>query len=87
MTIDIQKPELEALIRERMLSGGFQNVEDALIQALLSSTVSSSGNGASAENSAERTGADLITALQASPYREIELEPARDRPPVRDLAF
>ncbi len=34
MTIKINKPELEALIHERMKSGGFQNVEDVLLQAL-----------------------------------------------------
>lgn len=37
MTIEIHKPELEALIRERMNSGEFQNVEDVLINALKSS--------------------------------------------------
>ena len=31
MTIEIHKPELEALIVQRMKSGGFQNVEDALV--------------------------------------------------------
>ena len=35
----------------------------------------------------KRTGADLIAAMQASPYREIEIEPARYRLPVRDVAF
>ena len=34
MTIEISKPELEALIRERMESGAFQNVEDVLLHAL-----------------------------------------------------
>jgi len=34
MTIKIKNPELEALIRERMESGAFQNVEDVLLQAL-----------------------------------------------------
>ncbi len=34
MTIKISKPELEALIRERMESGRFQSVEDVLLQAL-----------------------------------------------------
>jgi hypothetical protein len=29
----------------------------------------------------KRTGADLIAALQSSPYREIEIEPERYRPP------
>ena len=28
MTIEIHRPELEALIRERMDSGSYQNVED-----------------------------------------------------------
>jgi hypothetical protein len=37
MTIEIHRPELEALIRERMKSGIFQNVEDVLLQALESS--------------------------------------------------
>ncbi len=34
MTIEIRKPELEALIRQGMESGEFQNVDDLLIQAL-----------------------------------------------------
>jgi hypothetical protein len=34
MTITISKPELEALIRERMESGAFQDVEDVLMPAL-----------------------------------------------------
>jgi prevent-host-death family protein len=33
----------------------------------------------------ERTGAALIAALQASPYRKIDLEPRRERLPVRDV--
>ena len=34
----------------------------------------------------ERTGAALIAAMQASPYREIDIEPSRDeRSPVRDI--
>lgn len=35
MTIEINRPELEALIRERMSAGAFQSVEDALMQAPL----------------------------------------------------
>jgi hypothetical protein len=33
----------------------------------------------------ELTGAALIAALQASPYRDIEVEPSRERLPVRDV--
>ena len=38
MIIQIQKPELEDLILQRMANGGYLNVEDALIQALKSSS-------------------------------------------------
>ncbi len=37
MTIEIQQPELEALIQRRMESGRFATVEDALLEALLGS--------------------------------------------------
>ncbi len=33
----------------------------------------------------ERSGASLIAALQASPYRDIEIEPQRGPLPVRDI--
>jgi prevent-host-death family protein len=33
----------------------------------------------------DRTGAALIAALQASPYRDIDFEPKRDPLPVRDV--
>jgi len=82
MTIEIHKPELEALIRERMKSGAFQDVEDVLIQALKSAPSAGEEDFAS-----DKTGAELVAAMQASPYREISLEPGRDRMPVRDIAF
>ena len=82
MTIEIHRPELEALIMERMKAGAFQNVEDVLMQALEASPPVKPATPA--EN---RTGADLIAAMQASPYREIEIEPARYRLPVRDVTF
>lgn len=81
MTIEIHKPELEALIRERMKSGGFQSVEDVLIEALKSSLPKEE------EEVSAKTGADLVAVMQASPYKEIDLEPRRDRMPVRDTAF
>jgi Arc/MetJ-type ribon-helix-helix transcriptional regulator len=34
MTIEIKEPMLEALIRKRLESGGFQNVEEVLLRAL-----------------------------------------------------
>ena len=83
MTIEIHRPELEALIRERMKIGGFQNVEDVLMQALETSSETGAKPSTTTGN---RTGADLIAAMQSSPYREIEIEPERYRIPVRDVA-
>jgi len=83
MTIEIHKPELEALIMERMKSGGFHNVEDVLMYALEASPLTE----ATPATAANRTGADLIAAMQSSPYREIEIEPARYRMPVRNATF
>ena len=84
MTIEIHRPELEALIIERMKTGGFQSVEDALLQVLKTAPVIDVTHLAAAK---KPTGADLIAAMQASPYREIEIEPARYPMPVRDPTF
>ena len=87
MTIEIHRPELEALIRERMKKGAFQNVEDALMQALESSPLPAGKDGGPSHKSPISTGADLVAAMQASPYKEISLEPVHDRLPVRDASF
>ena len=34
MTIEINRPEIEALIQQRLHSGGFESVEDVLFDAL-----------------------------------------------------
>jgi len=83
MTIEIHTPELEALIMQRMKSGGFLTVEEVLLQALKTPMPTAEQAG----KTATRTGADLIAALQASPYREIDIEPARYRVPVRDVSL
>jgi hypothetical protein len=74
MTIEIHKPGFEALIRERMKGGAFQDVEDVLIQALKSEPPAAEEDAA-----LDKTGAELVAAMQTSPYREIDLEPRRDR--------
>jgi len=86
MTIEIRSPELEALILRRMEQGGFQDVEEALIQALQESPAVSEREGKSND---ERTGADLIKALQSSPYREVNIEPDPVRLLIsaRDVTF
>jgi len=87
MMIEIEKPELEALILERMQLGEFSNVEDALLQALKSSPLPSEFAAAGMNGASVLTGADLVAAMQASPCKEIDLKPSRDRMPVRDVAF
>jgi hypothetical protein len=82
MTIEIRKPELQALILQRMKEGGFRNIEDVLMHAL-----EASPQPERHPLPTKRTGADLIAAMQASPYREIEIEPERYRLPVRDVRF
>jgi len=37
MTIQITRPEVEALINQRLQSGGFKDAEDVILQALQSS--------------------------------------------------
>jgi hypothetical protein len=87
MTIEIHKQELEALIRERMIRGAFQNVEDALIEALKSSPqLGVEDDTGPVEETSTYTGADLVAAMRVSPYKEIDLETGRDRLPVRDVA-
>ena len=75
MTIEITRPEVEALIQRRLQTGAFANAEEVIFHALRSS------------EPGHPSGADLVAAMQASPYKEIGIEPPRDRPPVRDVAF
>jgi Arc/MetJ-type ribon-helix-helix transcriptional regulator len=74
MNIEITRPEVEALIRQRLRSGGFTDAEDVILHALR------------ALEAGQPTGADLIAAMQSSPHKEMEIEPARVRLPVKDAA-
>ncbi|HTP89109.1 MAG TPA: hypothetical protein VMJ34_19290 [Bryobacteraceae bacterium] len=77
MTIEVQKPELEALIRQRMTDAS-RSVEDVLIEALRSAAVPAADAGG-------RTGVDLVAAMQASPCKDVDLSTARLPLPVRDV--
>ena len=77
MTIEIHRPELEALIIERLKSGGFKSIEDVLMQALQDSPLPSTKE--------TRTGAELIAVMQTSPCKDIDLEPTRVTMPVGDI--
>ena len=67
MTIQITRPELEALIEQRLQSGAFTDVEDLILHALRLS------------DPLFRTGAEFAAVMQSSPFRDTEIEPARHR--------
>lgn len=75
MTIEIKSPEVEALIAQRMKSGAFSSPEEVILHALRCSKPGSP------------TGAALIAAMQASPHKDIEIEPSRGPAPVRDVSL
>jgi len=77
MKIEIEKPELEALILERMELGSFPTVEDALLQALKSSPLPPPPGAAASDGMPRRTGAELVAAMQAMPYPDVNIEPSR----------
>jgi hypothetical protein len=54
---------------------------DELVQDVLRRYFEEETRGASLHG---KSGALLVEAMQASPYKEIDLQPARDRMPVRD---
>ena len=82
MIIEIHTPELENLIRERMASGGFKNVEDVLMQALKSSPA---GEPPAAPMCKPKK--SLAQFLLESPLRDsgLKLERQRDYPRSIDL--
>lgn len=63
MTIEINKPEVEALILERLKNGGFADPQDVILHALRTS------------ESPQRTPTDLLAALRTSPAQDAEQAP------------
>jgi hypothetical protein len=74
MTIEITRPEVEALILQKIRSGGFVDVQELILHALRA--MDSQRHG---------TGVKLIAAMQSSPYKDVEIEPDRVAMPVRDV--
>ena len=69
MTIEIHKPELETLIRERMESGGYENVEDVLLHAMQSSHPGVPPKGGEVATTPPRKKQSLSEFLLNSPLR------------------
>ena len=79
MNIEIHKPEVERRVREGIQSGRFHDVDELLTKALDALSEK--------EAAGPYSGAALVEAMQASPYKEIDLQPRRDRLPVRDAVL
>lgn len=75
MTIEITKPEIEAMIQQRIRSSGHSDPQEVILEALRAS------------EGPRRTGADLIAAIQSSPHREIDLEVPSVVLPVREVTL
>jgi hypothetical protein len=84
MMIEVQRADLQALIQERMRSGGFHNAEDVLVQVFDLEPTSREETG---HRSLTGTGADLVAAMQASPFKDEYLELRSERSPVREFVF
>lgn len=76
MNLEIHKAELLRRVNAHIEAGHFHDADDFLEKAL---DVIDEKSTAPATTRDTRTGADLIAALQASPCRELEIEPPRLR--------
>jgi Arc/MetJ-type ribon-helix-helix transcriptional regulator len=91
MNLEIHKPELVQRVNAHIQNGRFHDVDEVLEKALdaLEESVTAPPGGQAAKSEDRRMGADLIAALQSSPYRDVDIEPARFRLPMpaRDVKF
>ena len=74
-------PEQEAFIQQRVRIGRFTTADQAVQEAV--PLLEEQENGNLATKGA--MGSALIAAMQASPYKDIDLEPSRPHLPVRDI--
>jgi hypothetical protein len=56
------------------------------VEEMLTKALAALSESISARNREHRSGTTLVEAMQASPNKEIELEPQRYRLPVRELS-
>jgi hypothetical protein len=73
MTIEITRPDIKALIQKHLRASGVSDPQEVIFKALR------------ATEEPRLTGADLIAAIQSSPYREVSLEVPSEVSPVRDV--
>jgi hypothetical protein len=81
MILEIHKPELALRVRGQIQSGRFHDADELIEKAL-----DALDEQAIAVAPATGTGAVILAALQASPYRDIDITPPRVRlTNVRDV--
>ena len=84
MTIELSlQPHEEARLVALALAKGIS--ADALVREALDRILAEAAAGARLQSPA--TGAALVAAMQASPYKEISIEAVRSRLPVRNIEF
>ena len=84
MNLEINKPELVQRVQAQIQSGHFHDADELIEKAL--DALDEQASTAAVPSSA--TGAVVLAALQASPYRDIDLTPPRVRlTNVRDIAL
>ena len=66
-------PEQEAFIQQRVRAGRFTTADKAVQEAV--ALLEEQESGSAAANGV--MGSALVAAMQASPYKDIDLEPAR----------
>jgi Arc/MetJ-type ribon-helix-helix transcriptional regulator len=74
MNLEIHKPELAERLQARIQSGHFHDADELIEKAL-----DALDEQATAGVPEAATGAVVLAALQASPYRDIDLTPPRVR--------
>jgi Arc/MetJ-type ribon-helix-helix transcriptional regulator len=72
MHLEIHKPELARRVQAQIQSGHFHDADELIEKAL-------DALDEQATAAATATGAVVLAALQASPYREVDLTPPRVR--------
>jgi Arc/MetJ-type ribon-helix-helix transcriptional regulator len=83
MNLEIHKPELEQRVQAQIESGHFHDVDELIEKAL-----DALDQQTRAVAPPAATGAVVLAALQARPYREIDLTPPRVlRSNVRDIVL
>ena len=81
MTIEITRPEVEALINQRLQTGGFKDAEDVVFQALQSSPPSSANTPPSDAGVAK----DMVELFAPLRGLNIDFECDRSRDTGRDI--